>query len=364
MKISSSISSFNMKKFLIKVVLVLLPVLLLIVGVNYFGDAANLFSNNYEYKIAKGMLAGKNVTNTFNYDERLLQRLLINQDQSCPDVVVLGSSRVMLVHSGYFPGQKLFNNSVSAATVEDIMAIFSMYDEKQCYPKELVIGIDPHTFTENVGKSRWKTLEKEYNTIIQKLSGKASDVDGDEKEESKYWQLVSLSYFTSSIKKLMHNPGEPVITDNPVNDAAITHHPDGSITYDKKYREPTPARVEAKAAEYQNSLRYGIKTNTELSPDIKDIFEKLIVYLKSKNCKVTLVVPPLHPKVFDYISKNPYYQQLKSTEQFCRTMSSKHNNVQVLGAFDPGLLGMDETYFYDGNHCNVKGIDALFSLRK
>lgn len=352
-----------MKKFLVKTFLVLFPVLLLVVGVNYFGDAANLFSNDYEYRIADGMLAGKNVTNVYNFDERLLQKVLVNKDKTCPDVVVLGSSRMMLVHSGYYPGQKLFNNSVSAASFEDVMALFQLYNGKGCMPKELVIGVDPHTFTQNVGKSRWKTLKKEYDAITQQLSGKVIESEGGEDEESKYWQLVSPSYFNSSFKKLKSGQGEPVITDNPINDKAITHHADGSVTYDKKYRQPTPSQIDQKAAEYQNAILYSIKTNTALSPEIKSTFESLMGYLKSKGCRVTLVIAPLYPKTYNFIAKHPMHLQLLNTEQFCAGLAAKYSNVKVIGTFNPAPLGMDESYFYDGNHCSVKGMDKLMATR-
>jgi hypothetical protein len=87
-----------MRKFITKLLLVLIPTFLFVVFINYFGDAANLFSVNFEKKIADILQKGYNVTNISNYDERLLGKYLITGSTACPNVLVLGSSRVMQIN--------------------------------------------------------------------------------------------------------------------------------------------------------------------------------------------------------------------------------------------------------------------------
>ena len=151
-----------MKKFILKLIMALAPILLFVISVNYFGDAAKLFSKDYEKKIADQIIEGKNVTNINNYNERLLNKYLINNSLFCPDILVIGSSRVMLLNSSDFKEQTFFNNGVSGASIQDLLAIYEMYEQKKCLPKKIIIGLDPWTLNINNGQSRWMTLNQEY----------------------------------------------------------------------------------------------------------------------------------------------------------------------------------------------------------
>ena len=104
-----------MKKFILKLIIVLTPILLFVLSIHYFGDAANLFTIGYEEKIANEIIKGNNVTNIYNYDERLLVKCLINNSNFCIEVIALGSSRVLLINSSDFKNQTFINNGVSGA---------------------------------------------------------------------------------------------------------------------------------------------------------------------------------------------------------------------------------------------------------
>jgi len=157
-----------MKKFIYKASLSTIVVLTILVSVNYFGDAAKLFGSDYEKVIATILLNGKNVTNISNYDERRLQKELIENLKKTPDIVILGSSRTMLINDEYFTEKFLLNNSVSGASIEDLISIYQIYKSKGMIPGKVIIGIDPWLFNENNNQSRWKTLEKEFNTFFEK----------------------------------------------------------------------------------------------------------------------------------------------------------------------------------------------------
>lgn len=97
-----------MKQFLIKTIFISILILGTLISVNYFGDAARLFSVGYEKRIADIILSGINVTNISNYDERLFQKELITSMEHSPDVVILGSSRTMLINKDYFNKNSMF----------------------------------------------------------------------------------------------------------------------------------------------------------------------------------------------------------------------------------------------------------------
>jgi hypothetical protein len=63
--------------------------LLLVIGINYKYDPANLFDskNDYEHRIADFLLSGFNVTDITNMDERKLQQFFIEGMVQSPDVI-------------------------------------------------------------------------------------------------------------------------------------------------------------------------------------------------------------------------------------------------------------------------------------
>ena len=63
-----------MKRLLFNLFLIIVPIGLLVVMVNYFVDPANIFSGTaYVSGISDILVKGHNVDNVSNYDERALQ---------------------------------------------------------------------------------------------------------------------------------------------------------------------------------------------------------------------------------------------------------------------------------------------------
>lgn len=61
-----------MKRFSISILSFLLPVILVIISVNYFGDAANIYQSEYEERISQALVDGNKVTGISNFNERRL----------------------------------------------------------------------------------------------------------------------------------------------------------------------------------------------------------------------------------------------------------------------------------------------------
>ena len=343
-----------MKRFIIRTTLVILPVFILLVLVNYFGDAANLFSKNFEMKVAEGLLSGSNVTNVTDYNERLLQKYLITKGKLCPDIVVLGSSRTLELNSSNFPGKTFFNNSVSGATIEDITAIYELYKQNKCAPKNIILGLDPWTLNKNNNQVRWKSLAREYNIFLTEL--KRDTVQHDESTD-KYSQLISPSYFLASFKQLRHSK-KPVLIKT-VGNKEFTRVKDGSVSYGDDHRNQTLTQIEDKAKEYAtvNNI-YSVEKFNELSPDVIFVLENFIAALKRDNISVTFFLSPYHPLVYHIFETNDQYKEIRQSEIYYRSLAAKYN-IPVLGSFDPQAYGMDGSYFYDGMHCNEQGIKKL-----
>ena len=123
-----------------------LPVLILFLSVNYWVDPANRFSGGkYERGLAELVLAGKHAANVTDYDERVFEKFYIAGTTHKKDLIVLGSSRTLPIGaaSGLFRDKNYFNNSVSGASLEDLMAIYSLWRQKGLLPSAIVLGLDP-----------------------------------------------------------------------------------------------------------------------------------------------------------------------------------------------------------------------------
>lgn len=349
-----------MKKFLIKLFLVLLPIFLIVISVNYFGDAAKLFSTDYEKNLSDEIIKGNNITNVTNYDERLLQKFLIHNSTFCPDVLVLGSSRVMLINSTYFKGQTFFNNGVSGASIEDLLSIYQMYDGKKCQPKKIILGLDPWTLNINNNQTRWTTLTPEYYLLYNKLTNR-NVIPQNEFINLKFLQLISPSYFKNSFKSMFLDSDKPIITTSKINNT-FTKCADGSISYDLKYRSATLNEIEKKAISFISGDIYSIEKFDKLSPEIIFLLENFIKHLKTKHIEISFFLAPYHPKVYSFIAKSKKYRQVIDSENYFRNLGKKYG-IPVVGSYNPDKLNMSNSYFYDGMHCNENGIKVILDSK-
>lgn len=346
-----------MNRFIKKFLIISLPVLILLIIVNYSGDPARILDSEYEKEMATILMNGSFVTNISNYDERVFQKELINRMNNGPEILVLGSSRTMLINSTYFPNQTFFNNSVSGASIEDIIALFQIYKERNILPKKTIIGIDPWLLNENNGQSRWKSLEYFYNKYNEQ-----NDYPISTSSSHKYGELLSLSYFQASIKVLTKkNSGtsRPKATLKKYNETN-TKLTDGSLVYREDYRNANQNQINSKVDDYISGNIYSIEKFETISDDIWTEFQDFISTLKKENISVEFFLCPYAPKVYDKVSIN--YPNVEKTENLI-VRFAKDNGIKAYGSFDPYGLGFDETYFYDGMHCKEKGIKKILNVR-
>ena len=143
--------------------------------------------------------------------------------------------------------------------------------------------------------------------------------------------------------------------------STFTRLKDGSVSYGVDHRNLTPAQIEAKAKEYAipNNI-YSVENFTDLSPQSIHLLESLIEKMESKNIKISFFLSPYNPYVYHIFETNSQYREIKQSEVYYKDLALKHQ-IPVMGSFDPQACGMDETFFYDGMHCNSTGIKKLLS---
>jgi hypothetical protein len=347
-----------MKKFTIKTILFGLPILLLVTLVNYFGDAGRLFANDYENKIANIHASGKLATNISNYDERILQREIAEVLNHNPDILVLGSSRSMLIKQEFVPRNKeIYNSSVSGASIEDLISIYQMYKMKKNLPSKIILGIDPWMFNENNGQIRWKSIEEHYNLFFNKLSTKTDLYKA--LNIYKYKQLFSFSYFQSSLKLIpdvINGKTLPVSTNVEENET-ITKLLDGSIKYGNNYRLKNLEKVKQSVLEYKSRTPiYSLGGYAELSKDCISKFTSLIMDMEKQGIEIAFFLAPYHPEAYEEIKKK--YPKVSESEEFIINYA-KQKSYLVIGSFNPIKTQTNDSFFYDGMHLTEKGVEKI-----
>ena len=343
-----------MKRLLINFTLLSSPLLLIMVLVNYNEDPANLFTST-EKKMVEIVNQGFFVTNLTNYDERLHQLEFINALNYSPDVIILGSSRTMLINSNHFIDENLINNSVSSACINDIIAIYQIYKENNLQPKKIILGLDPWTFNENEIQVGWKSIGPYYEKFYTPSAPLTNW-----NSIFKYKELFSLSYFQSGLQEIIsptHKKRDktPQATHNKLN-TTLTKLSDNSLIYNQNYRDASEAEILEKVKKYTANQIYGLKNFNEISNDIWKEFDMLMSEFKKNNIEVSFFLSPYHPKVYDVIEKD--YLPVLKTEEKIIAFATK-NNIKLYGSFNPFRLNMDSHYFYDGMHLKEKGISKL-----
>jgi len=346
-----------MKRFILRTLFMLLPILLIMVAVNYFGDAAHLFDDGYAKKMAGIIDGGKYVTNISNYDERLFEREMANKCKRPYDVLILGSSRTMLIGSGYFKNERVFNASVSRATIEDQVAIYQMYKARNMLPRKILLCVDPWLFNKNNGQTQWGSLYNEYSQFFR--GGKVIHI-APLQTSSKYRQLLSRSYFQSSLKTLYGNIkgiNQPKATSQKYN-KTNTELTDGSATYAEAFRNVTPAELNGRVQEALTRDIYSIGHYDSLSPDAIKVFNMLVDDCKKQNITLAFILQPYHPAVYAVI-KNTHPTILKAEDYVIKYAAA--NNIRLYGSYDPAKPGLDANDFFDGMHDKDAAIKKILA---
>lgn len=351
-----------MKRFINRLCLFSLPILVALIVVNWVGDAANIFSNSgAEYDIAKYLNEGYAVKNVYNIDERKLQRDFIRLNKNEAEVIVIGSSTIMLIGSAY-SDKTLLNHGVSGCSIEDMIAIYQLYRNKGKMPRKIIMGMDAWMFNQHNGQNRWVSLTPEFNSFFNHGSAVAQGW-------SKYLQLISPSYFQASLKMLKKRfrAGKssapiPVLGNAPLEDSAA-RFPDGTIHYDYSYSRPSEDERNARIDSFINGNVYSLERYTEFSRDALHKFEKLMEAMRDDGVTLEFVMMPYAPKVYEFLAATPRYRNAIEYEKFVRSYAEKYN-IPVTGSLDPHRFELTDQYFYDGMHLNNEGIAVVLGDRK
>ena len=335
--------------------------------ISYIEDPGGAFTNGaYEKGIADIILSGHNVGNVGNFDDRIFQKDLIINDNRQIDVIVLGSSRSMHIQNSPLTGEKsgsllFFNHYVSGASIEDYIAILELYFEKGYTPRTIIIGVDPWILNAYSGQNRWETLKDEYQNGVARIGSMPVRSEQD-LIIHRYSSLISRPIVIESINRLLNNQNKTSYfqTDLEELDVRIILK-DGSIVMPADARNRNVNKVDIDASEHANSdPLYSLGNFTQIDEKSKSQFESTIHYLKSRNVTIILWLAPYHPILYNKMSNDLQYSNVKKSELYFRTFASTEN-ITIIGSYDPNVMNLTSGDFYDYMHPRRETIDKIFT---
>jgi hypothetical protein len=336
-----------MKRLLRNLLLIIVPIGSLVVVVNYCVDPANIFfGREYVAGISDILAKGHNVDNVANYDERALQEQMVRKLPYQPDIVVLGSSRVMELGTSFFPGKKVLNCGVSHANINDVLAITGLLDSMGRLPEEIVINLDPHLICLG-GTSEWQSLSPYHRFYLQRIHHPETTLS-QPLFFSKAITLLSFEYFEKSLAFVSQHKTKHYQDVGKERPAKYGRFWDGTICYPPSYDFPDTAKVAGDARVVGN------REETTLDPEKLQQLNDLLDYLATRKVKVMLVMLPYHMEY--YREMNGRYRNIFPGYDTLFRKMARERDIPILGGFDAVGMGIPENKFYDSYHCSKEAI--------
>jgi len=267
-------------------------------------------------------------------NEAIFMESLINAQLTSPEIVVIGSSRIMQVRS---PDQrKLLNLGVSGSTLRDAIGMAYLVDKK-LKPSVILVAADPWLFSSQVIYGKYKTLENAY---FRNLGRPQADSSADSKSSGiKYSIQRFYDYTTFSMQ----------IPRNDLPEIKSKKRSDGSHVYDSVYISKSQIDIEAGFDDILKGKVLGNRSGNTHFMKLKSAEDEFVKFIKEQRQKrkVVLVLSPYHPKLYERIIKElPVFIEIE--KNFKKV--AEENSIQIIGSYDPRAVGCIEDEFYNGTH--------------
>ena len=322
-----------MTNFLKKIGLMLLPILAM-ASFNLSIDPQMLF-NKKPLRHVVQELEGRETAECYSdFDERVFKKMLLQSPRfQNVDILVLGSSRAMTINGDAFPGKTVLNLAVSGATLEDLLALWQLAQERIQY-RELIIGLDPWILNPEHGDVRWKSLVADYNEALKKIQSDSQPATDKSLWRSKIKEIFSPLYFKDSLMALSKGKA-----------SLLGVRQDGSVIY----RSAPPPEKETGAPIYKMSP----------FPKLKKSYKKdLDLWLKllSKSDKPVIIwLPPFRPDTYERLESESDYAMFREARLFLRTECERFQ-FTTLGSYNPSALQLETQDFRDEIHLKPEAV--------
>lgn len=354
-------------KFFLKLSL-FLPIALCAMAFSYKVDPSGLFwGAGFERYARELMLEGNYIDGYERLDGRKLNEVYAKNVPYAPEVLVNGSSRSMLITKDYAGGKTFYNARNVGADMYDLYTSYYIFEKENKTPEIFVIGLDPWVFGEHNDKRSNKELCNEF-------FGEELGIELGEYEEvnkyDKYLALIDPSYFQAAVKYSKRDKSDDPVpqtvpTDLIYETDTVIKAPDGSIVYDKGFRERNQRYADEEAMAVSNMHFYLIGEVSEIDSEKAKYFETFIEYLQAKGVKIIFYLPPYHPTLYEletvYINESGASNSYEVIETYIRETAEKYG-ITVYGSYDPNNLGLTNRDFYDGLHVRPESLSKILPV--
>lgn len=358
-----------MKKFILKAMLFLLP-LMVIPIINFISDPAGLFhGTEHTQKMAEAILAGqKPYFASGNGDERMVKHNIIIDMPDEVDCIAVGTSFVMCIRQNLTGASYFYNLGVSGADIYDILAQFATMQLHNKKINRVIFSIDLYSFDEAQYKNHTRNIPLKSFALymINLLNGEKLNnpkINYRVKIKTQTSNLFSVRYFMDSVKYLKSK--EKVNTEfcgiADENFSGAYYMPDASWVYSQEFQTKTTVDYVRKHSEEYN-IDYYFNPNEHISKFSKDIFEKLLNYLSAHEVEVELYMCPLAPSLWDRIDLEKHFI-LQELYDYVNFIADKYN-LKITGNYNPHELGMTDADFYDARHVRAECLPKYFDFTK
>jgi len=338
-----------MRAFVAKIALALVPVAVMIVT-NVIYDPSHLLREGPERHIADRLVSGQPVAGVVNFDERRTLWYVLQRQSAPTDVVVLGSSRGMQVSAHAFPEQTFFNACVSAAAIEDLIAIAGEYARRDLLPRTFVLALDPSFLNRMHHHDGWRVMEDGYDEVMREAG--LPPASPQPPSFDRLAVMLSPAYFQQALREIKARRSLSLaVMDEADGDQLGMLRSDGSRVYPRSVRERTPAQVDGLAVSSASDIRRDPETAafTELDAFAMRRFEALLGFVARRGTHVAFLLPPYHPATVRLLRDAGVFTSFDMAERYYRDVAARFR-IPIAGSFDPASTGCDATEFYDGHH--------------
>ncbi len=258
-----------------------------------------------------------------------------------PDVLILGSSRVIQISRDWFQPRRMWNAAVFSADLDDEIAMFQLCLETGKTPQTVVLELNPHlTFGGKMQMTPYLAHAfRRYGEFPARfLSG-----------------LVALDGLRWDLKILQ----QPVWTTADVPIAGgFRMRPDGSsdwfVSQSNFTSEQVQASVEASLPNLDKD-ELAWRTDSHASAEDLKLLHSFLDDLQSRGIRVFVLLPPLHPSAYAFYSRRGGYDDT----WLRRDLAAR--GIPVVGSFSPAVIHATPADFYDAVHAHPEVLHRLLS---
>tara|TARA_B100001057_G_C22839271_1_gene946429 strand:+ start:277 stop:2301 length:2025 start_codon:yes stop_codon:yes gene_type:complete len=312
----------------------------------FVGYVSKIAVKGHEYKLAKILSENEFVYYEDMNDRKFIEgRLMYNLESV--DIVVVGSSRVMQINSETF-NQPIYNLSMSGSSIEDNIAI-SLEAVAKINPRSLYISADPWLYNKNYRSKLFRESNKLYKYWLNRIKN--------DYEIIPYYSDMKNIYYLNPLSNFIVNLRNKIF---PVKQS-ISHNGDSEI-YSKKahdgyhiYNLDSENTINNEFFLHQHLLMRNFKFNL----NSEKILDELISYLKKNNIKTSLILSPYHPDLYKMMTEDSKVL-IEIESQYNKI--AKKNNIEIVGSYNPHIVGCKKNEFYDGAHPRSECISKIFKF--